>query len=113
MRLSLDLHHGRPQQLALEAVAGPHDFGHNRFALALLVGDSVVLVGIERLADGIDALEALLPEGRHELTLHLVETLAAVGERQVEGVEHREQLLDETLSSALEVLGLLLEDPLL
>src|SRR5205823_321693 len=60
MGLSLDLHHGRPQQLALEAVAGPHDFGHNWPTLTLFVGDGLRLVGVERLVEGVDALQALL-----------------------------------------------------
>ncbi len=53
----------------LPAVAGTQDLGDDGTTVAVLVGDSVGLVGVEGGTGGVDAFQPLLAEG---LDQHLI-----------------------------------------
>ena len=84
-------------------------------AVAGLVHDGIGDRGVERLADGVDALEPLLLERSQEGTHDRLDLVArSVDARGIAGVEDGQEALDERAQPALHVflcpaLGLLLE----
>ncbi len=94
-----------PARMHLDDLAG------SAVAVARLVGHRLVQGRVEGPADRVDALEALALQdvGSRAPAQTCFDVLAAaVGEGQVGGVEHGQQLVDQALGGPLEVVGLLL-----
>ena len=73
-----------------------------------LMGHGVVVGGVERLAFGVDALEAFLGKYFEEGARHLLYVFpAAVGEGQVGRIEHRQQFFHQRGGRVFEDLALL------
>src|SRR5438445_4728527 len=121
--LPRDLHHRRAQHPTLQRVAGAQDVSDDGLAVAFLLHDRLVDVGVERLAVRLDARKARLLEDTQQLGVHELDALAhalrvrAAGrvevlQRELERVEHRQQLLDQAFGSPVDESGLLLDHAL-
>src|SRR5580700_5981701 len=115
-RSAPDLDHRRAQEHALPPIAGAEQIGDLLGgAITGFVGDRLVDSRIERVARlRVDAFESLSDQGVHQESGDLGDGLAGtVGDGQVGGVEHGEELVDEGLGGPLQVLGLQLQRALL
>src|SRR5262249_50201371 len=121
--LPRDLHNRRTQHPAFQRVAGAEDVGDDGVGVTFLLHDRLVDVRVERLALGLDARHARLLEHAEQLGVHELDALAhvldvvgadriGVLQRQLERVEHRQQLLDQALGGAVDERRLLLDHAL-
>ena len=92
-----------------------------RLTFAVVLHDGVVLIRIERRAKRVDPFETGLLEHRSELREHQLEAFAhllvdvavfQVRERELEAVHHRQELLDQAFSRAVDERGLLAQHAL-
>ena len=94
------------------------DVADHRLARSVFLRDGFVLVRVERLAERVDALDAGLLERAEELGVHQLDALADllvrvhVVERELEAVEHGQELLDQPLVRTLDERGLLAQHAL-
>src|SRR5713101_6122995 len=108
--------HGGAEDPALPPVAGAHDFRYFGLAGAVagFVRNRVMHGRIEWTVQRVDSLKTLAFQRVEESGPDLLDLFsAAVGDGQISGVEHRQQLLDQTLGGPLEVFGLLAKHALL
>src|SRR5687768_17294309 len=120
MSLGSHLHHGRADDPAFEAVTAAHDVAYAGVTtIVLYMHDRFVFFRVERLAERLDPFQSGLLQSPEQLAVDEFDALpepldvsAAAAQGQLEGVEDRQQLLDQTGGGPLEVRRLIPQHPL-
>src|SRR6267378_6735692 len=114
--------HGGPQDAAVKYVAGLKDLEDRAVVVVFRFGaiHGLMQMGIERLADRIEALDAefcqvieeLLVDELEAFTITFILGFAVRGERMLETVDHRDKPFDDARGGAFRIFKTLLLDAL-